>query len=47
MTTVIDNFPIERTLPSGALVQVQLLEWMWAYHPWDSYVQKNNTLKNI
>jgi hypothetical protein len=20
---------------------------MWAYHPWDSYVQKNNTLKNI
>jgi hypothetical protein len=34
----------DRTLPSGALVQDQLLEWMKAYHLWDTY-DKKTTLR--
>ena len=35
---------IDRTLPLGALVQDQLLEWMKAYHLWATY-DKKTTLR--
>ena len=36
----------DRTLPSGALVQDQLLEWMGCYHLWGLF-DKNTTYKGF